>query len=126
MDTSEDLYGLKARRIGGHVSVSLPGDGCLWCYKILTEEKVKIENGGKGPTYIKGRDGQAQVISMNGVLASQACSDVLNLISYFGRQPASRRLAFNGLEGSLLQTIATRDPICSHHSELGIGDPVWA
>src|SRR5207245_2874741 len=97
MQEISDKYGIRAARIGGHVTVSLPGDDCLWCYGIITDKKLNLESQGKGPNYIVGMQGEAQVVTLNGVLASQACSEVLNLVTYFSRRPASKHLVFDGM-----------------------------
>src|SRR5262249_45748839 len=65
--------------IGGNVSTLLPGSHCLWCAGYLTQAKLDLETGGRDRSYLHSGPGAAQVVSFNGVLASQAVSEVLQL-----------------------------------------------
>ncbi len=125
--------------IGGNVITYVPGDFCLWCCGHLSREKLEEDRGGpKG--YVQGRADQAQVVSLNGVLASQAVNEALQLITGFsgnGINP-SDRLAdtdagthqgfkkLDGLRGVLDEWGSKRRPGCSScDQDLARGDPVW-
>lgn len=113
--------------IGGHVATFIPGGFCQWCLDFLTEAKLAGETGGRPRSYFQDTDKQAQVVSMNGVLASQAVSEVLQLLTGFA--PVDDEMAvkkFDGLEGTLKEwKVRPRNhcPICRR--VLGAGDVVW-
>jgi hypothetical protein len=113
-------------RIGGHVATAISGGPCLWCMGLLSEEKLAEEGGGRGAAYVTG-GGNAQVISFNGVLASAAVNEVLDLLTGFrerGETPA--RLVFNGMSNTLEECIPRANPACPVCSEqLGRGVPAW-
>lgn len=70
-----------ARRIigiGGQVFTSLPGGPCMQCAEIITDEQLA----GDREEYMAGAPEQ-QVISMNGILASQAVTAAINLLTDF-------------------------------------------
>ena len=115
------------RRISGQVYDLIPGAACLWCAQFLTEERLLRESGGLGPTYIQGQQGPAQVVSFNGVLASQAVSEVLHLITgYSERDRVPNALQFDGITGTVSPVILERRQNCHNcESELGRGDSTW-
>lgn len=121
-----DKTGIRAQRICGQVYDLLPGGPCLWCAQFLTEDRLSKESGGLGPSYVVGGR-QAQVVSLNGVLASQAVTEVLHIITGFsaGRN-IPNALQFDGVKGTLYPVLLRRIakcPVCDN--ELGKGDPVW-
>ena len=115
------------RRISGQVYDLIPGSACLWCAQYLTDERISRESGGLGPTYIQGQQGPAQVVSFNGVLASQAVSEVLHLITgYSERQRIPNALHFDGINGTVSPVVLESKRNCRNcENELGRGDPVW-
>ena len=84
---------------GGQIVTSLPGAACFWCMgflsdDLLTRERTRYANG----------DAQyeQQVISINGLLASQAVTNMLGLFAGFvGPSGVSRYLTYNALTQSL-------------------------
>lgn len=113
--------------IGGHVATLVPGHFCLWCIDALTRSKLDAETDGRPRSYIKGAAEQAQVVSMNGVLASQAVSEVLQLVT--GYAPIDPQLTFkkfDGLDGTLrkwaVKPRVTCDTCCH---VLAAGDALW-
>jgi hypothetical protein len=71
--------------IGGNVLTLLPGGFCMFCSGFLSEDDLAGEAGGGTRNYFRGSGGgQAQVVSLNGVLASQAVNEVLQLLTGFG------------------------------------------
>jgi hypothetical protein len=65
-----------AAAIGGQVFIGVPGAACMWCAGILSEQRLRDERDPEG--YVRGGGG-AQVVSLNGVLASQAVGAPLQL-----------------------------------------------
>lgn len=113
--------------IGGNVITAVPGQFCQWCIGFLTKDKLDAETGGRPRSYFEGADGQAQVVSMNGVLASQAVSEVLQLLTGFA--PVGDELVikkYDGLAGTLENWIVRPDGTCSLcATALGAGDLIW-
>lgn len=118
--------GYYAKRISGQVYDLLPGSACLWCAQYLTQERLSKETDGRGPAYVVGGQ-QAQVVSFNGVLASQAVTETLHLITGFAKgRNIPNALQFDGIKGTLMPCILKRRPICHMcNYELGRGDPIW-
>jgi hypothetical protein len=69
--------------IGGNVITLIPGGFCLWCCGFLSDEKLALELNGPNRGYFQGRAGEAQVVSFNGIVASQAANEVLQLLTGF-------------------------------------------
>jgi molybdopterin/thiamine biosynthesis adenylyltransferase len=116
-----------AIEIGGHVGTFIPGGFCKWCIGYLTKERLDGETGGRPKSYFKGADKQAQVVSMNGVLASQAVTEVLQLITGFRPDDDEMTIRkFDGIEGTLEKWIVKKNAACDVcRFMLGSGDPVW-
>jgi hypothetical protein len=117
----------RAQTISGQVYDLIPGAGCLWCAQFLTGDRLNAEWGGRGPTYISDGTEQAQVVSFNGVLASQAACEVLHLLTgYSARVKVPTALQYDGIQGTLSPVRIERNgacPVCSN--ELGRGDGLW-
>jgi hypothetical protein len=108
------------------VVTAIPGGPCMWCMGLLSWEKLEAESGGRGAAYVTG-GGNAQVISFNGVLASAAVSEVLDLLTDFrGRSGPLSRLVFNGRANTMEECIVQKDASCQVCAEqLGRGLPAW-
>jgi hypothetical protein len=115
--------------IHGNMFVGVPGGACLWCTEFLTQAKLDGETGGRGRSYVRDASGDKNVcvLSFNGVLASQAVSEVLQLLVGFapaGTQRTYRR--FDGFAGTLTECRVRRSPRCQLcNNVLALGDPVW-
>lgn len=125
--------------IGGNVITFIPGDFCLRCCEHLTPQKLEEDRGGpKG--YVQGRPAQAQVVSLNGLLASQAVNEALQLLTgYAGASihtgsrlssaAADTHRGFKKLDGvrsELTEWGSRRRPHCpSCNQDFARGDPVW-
>lgn len=113
--------------IGGHVATLIPGEYCQWCIEMLSEQKLKEESKGRPRSYMQGADAQAQVVSMNGALASQAATEVLQLLT--GYAPVDQQMTFkkyDGLEGTLCKWAVKQRPDCPLCCQtLASGDPIW-
>jgi molybdopterin/thiamine biosynthesis adenylyltransferase len=121
------VQGARAITIGGNVITAIPGHFCLWCIGFLSDDKLAAETGGRPPSYFVGTEKQAQVVSMNGVLASQAVNEVLQLLTGFAPVDDTFVIRkFNGLEGTLEAWTVKPRPDCPKCAgALGAGDVVW-
>jgi molybdopterin-synthase adenylyltransferase len=110
----------------GQVIVSLPEHPCLRCW-FLTDPLLAQERRERPPGYDQNPDaaGDPQVVSMNGVLASEACNCVLDLItSYSGGRRGAKMWQYEGRSGELvphdLPSHRADCPACAEQSQ---GDP---
>jgi hypothetical protein len=124
--------------IGGNVLVLIPGGFCMWCSGFLSDEKLREELEGKDRSYFQGKKGEAQVVSLNGVVASQAVTEALQLLTGFrgsSVDPAAvsleedlQRGAFklDGVRGTLLDWGARRRATCPNCAvRLSAGSALW-
>jgi hypothetical protein len=126
--------------IGGNVLTVIPGGFCMWCCGFLSKEKLAAELRGPDRSYFENRGGEAQVVSLNGLVASQAVTEVLQLFSGFagsglgartveldgqpGIQRGFRKL--DGVRGTLGDWGASRRPNCGFCQEiLAAGTLAW-
>jgi hypothetical protein len=126
--------------IGGNVLTLIPGGFCMWCSGFLSKEKLALELHGPDRNYFENLKGEAQVVSLNGLVASQAVTEVLQLLTGFGGtglragdltlnghvdiQRGFRKL--DGVRGTLEDWGASRRPGCSLcESTLGAGVVPW-
>jgi hypothetical protein len=126
--------------VAGNVVTFIPGSFCLWCCGFLTREKIEAEQNGPTRGYFEKNIQEAQVVSFNGVLASQAVTEVLQLLTGFRgiglreedlKMPGSSTLRgykkFDGVAGSVQEWGGIRRPDCPHCGNvLGAGDIVFA
>lgn len=110
----------------GQISVSLPGSPCQRCW-FLTDAVLEAERRDRPPGYDNNPDapGDPQVVSMNGVLASEACNCVLDLLTaYSGGRRGARMWQYEGRRGELTaHDLPPRRPDCPACAEEGHGDP---
>jgi hypothetical protein len=126
--------------IGGNVITLIPGGFCLWCCGFLSEEKLAQELNGPNRGYFQGRAGEAQVVSLNGVVASQAANEVLQLLTGFAGTGMRRTdvavepnsedqkgfKKLNGITGTLHEWGARRRTTCMHcNGALARGAITW-
>lgn len=111
----------------GQVIVTLPGDPCMRCW-FLTDALLAAERRDRPPGYDQNPNapGDPQVVSMNGVLASEACNSVLDLITgYSGGRRGSGIWRYEGRSGTLEPSeLPSARPGCPACAEQGRGDPV--
>jgi hypothetical protein len=114
-------------RIGGNVAPFIPGAACAWCVGLLSQGKLDQETGGRPRSYLEGMQAQAQVVNFNGLLASQAVSEVLQLLTGFAPPDVEDSIKkFDGIDGTLTKWVVKRNPNCSEcQNTLGAGDLVW-
>ena len=125
-DRKEEFPSIQA--ISGNVFTFSPGGACLWCAEFLTDEKLATETEGRGRPYLITPDNlDAFVLSFNGVLASQAVTEVLQVLIGFAPEEAlSVYKKYDGLTGKLCPWIVKKNPDCPKcKSLLGAGDPIW-
>jgi hypothetical protein len=124
--------------ISGNVLSFIPGSFCMWCSGFLSDEKLMEEQNGPTRGYFEKNNQEAQVISFNGLVASQAVTEVLQLLTGFrgaGLRKADLEVPgsgvlrgykkFDGVAGSLTEWGAIRRPNCPHCKEtLAAGDVI--
>jgi len=110
----------------GQIIVSLPGQPCLRCF-FVTDAVLERERRERPPGYDENPDapGDPQVVSMNGVLASEACNCVLDLVTgYSGGRRGARQWQYDGRAGQLVpHDLPSARPGCEACAEEGKGDP---
>ena len=130
--------------IAGNVFTYRPGAPCMWCTGFLSQEKLAEDRGHPDRAYATtsvGRPAEAQVVSMNGVLASQAVNEALQLLAGFagtgitipsitkphdegGALVGYRKL--DGITGTLDEWGLQPQPNCQHcNDDLARGQLVW-
>lgn len=112
----------------------------MWCSGFLSKEKLDAELNGPNRSYFANRGGEAQVVSLNGLVASQAVTEVLQLLTGFGQSGLRRRdvaldgqpnlqrgfRKLNGVRGTLDDWGAIRRSDCSFCSSMvGAGTVSW-
>lgn len=89
-------------RVSGRVTVLLPDGACLRCLGILDPEKVKDEiEEGQRLSYLGAEEAPSPaVVSLNGVIASLAVTEFLQLVTNFARRQGERVYwVYDGLKG---------------------------
>ena len=105
--------------VGGQVVTSVPNGPCLRCAGIITDENLARDR----EEYAAGPPEQ-QVISMNGLLASQAVTIALALLTGFTTSHSlAPHLLYDGLEHSLRTNTYLPDFPCPHYP---LQDAGWA
>ncbi len=124
IDMGMDVHELEDEfAIGGQTVLSMPGQPCLWCMGILSDERLAEEARNYGAA-----GGKPQVVWPNGVLASLAVGLIVQLVSPWMRVPmTSAYLEFDGnrhqvATSNRLKAIAGRP--CSHYLASDVGDPL--
>jgi molybdopterin-synthase adenylyltransferase len=138
MDLGVELQSTGA--MGGRVAWLAPGGACLWCMGVLDAERVRVEqlspelrSDEEARGYIQDLDEPAPaVVSINGVVASLAVTEVLARFTGFaGRDTRSTLLLYRLVDGVVRRTSPPSRPscpTCSSSGILGVGDlatPPW-
>jgi molybdopterin-synthase adenylyltransferase len=126
--------------IGGRVAWLGPGAACLWCLNILNAERVRVEQlprvlaeAEQARGYIQGVDEPAPaVVSINGVVASLAVTELLARVTGFaGSDARPNLLLYRAADGVVRRTSPSSKSTCvtcSVSGQLGAGDlasPPW-
>ncbi|MBA5867553.1 MAG: hypothetical protein GDA67_12755 [Nitrospira sp. CR1.3] len=123
----EDKQEPRVRAIGGNVQTLIPGGFCMWCADFLSQEKLDAETGRRSRSYFDKGAAQAQVVSFNALLAGQAASEVLQLVTGFSLnddRPLFKK--YNGFDGTLEGWKVLKNPLCTFcQNELSAGDALW-
>jgi hypothetical protein len=113
----------------------VPGNFCLLCCGFLSSAKIEAEQNGPTRGYFEKQKQEAQVVGFNGILASQAVTEALQLITGFrgiGLRESDLRLPnaqaaggykkFDGAAGSLQEWGGVPRPDCPHcENSVGAG-----
>jgi molybdopterin/thiamine biosynthesis adenylyltransferase len=111
----------------GQLIVSVPDSACLRCGPLLSDEVLRFEQTERPPGYDRSAysAGEPQVVSMNGVLASEAANSALDLVTGYARgKRGARWWLYDGCLGSMTPAEpAARRTDCPACAEQGHGDP---
>jgi molybdopterin/thiamine biosynthesis adenylyltransferase len=114
------------RRAHGHVTVVTPDSACNRCF-LVTDARLEREREERPAGYDRNPEaGDPQVVSMNGTLASEAVSAVLDLVTgYSGSKRCPGWWVYNGRTGSMERfDLPAPRPGCPNCAESGQADPV--
>lgn len=107
------------RSIGGQIVTSLPGGPCLRCVEVVTDAGIIADR----EEYVVGAPAQ-QVISMNGLLASQAVNNALVLLTHYANPfKVPPIIRFDGLLHRMQPDAEEAEDGCTHYAVDGSG---WA
>lgn len=120
---------------GGRVSWLYPGSACLWCLDILDAERIRVEQLPEATRqdevrhgYVQGLDEPAPaVVSINGVIASLAVTELLARVTGFAGESQDRpdHLLYRMRDGVVRRTSSTPKPeclVCGKEGVQGAGD----
>lgn len=123
IETSDDGRLVSA---SGQVVVVVPDSPCLRCGPLLSDAVLAREGAERPPGYDLNPDalGDPQVVSMNGVLASEAANCALDMVTGFsGGSRGAAWWIYDGLAGSLERCEhPSRRPACPACGEQGHAD----
>jgi molybdopterin/thiamine biosynthesis adenylyltransferase len=104
--------------IVGHTARILPDGACLECEGLTSPGLREAELDGHGVPYWEREDniGVPQIMSINGLLASAAVTEVLRLIAGLSEDHQSRHWRYEALEGELY----AREPVSSRCAVCGL------
>jgi len=110
--------------VAGQVILSSPGNPCLRCCGIVTDERLAQEAGKYGAA-----GGQPQVVWPNAILASTAVGFVVQILTpWHHKVTAFAYLVYDGNKGTITPSpraaiLATQ--VCAHHPPDETGDPLF-
>jgi molybdopterin/thiamine biosynthesis adenylyltransferase len=125
--------------MGGRLTWLLPGEACLWCRGVLDPDRVRIEQLPQGLRQVEHERGyvsdvdikQPAVVSINGVIASLATTEILAYATGFIGSDRPVMLVYRLQDGTVRRVAGTRRPKCPTCSEAGtfaagdLADPPW-
>ncbi len=110
--------------VSGQVVLSTPGEPCLRCLQLVTEERLEAEAQRYGVA-----GSRPQVVWPNGLLASTAVGLVVQLITPWMRDPPrSAYLAYDANLGVIAPSdrlARRRGKPCPHYPANAVGDPMF-
>jgi molybdopterin/thiamine biosynthesis adenylyltransferase len=126
LDVGMDVHKVgDAYCIAGQVILSCPGELCLRCLGVITEDRLKREAEHYGAA-----GGRPQVVWPNGILASAAVGLFVQLVTPWHQKPiATAYLEYDGNAHTMVQSprlTFMSGRVCAHFTELdNLGDPFW-
>lgn len=118
------LPGTGQSLVSGQVVLSMPGEPCLRCLQLVTDERLKAEAQRYGAA-----GSRPQVVWPNGLLASTAVGLVVQLLTPWMTEPP--RTAYFAYDANL-GTVAPSDRLvrrrgkpCLHYPAKAVGDPMF-
>lgn len=116
--------------MGGRVAIAGPESGCLWCMGVIDERRLRAEQSSPGLRdaeralgYVPDLDvPEPSVVSINGVIASIAVTEVLDRLVHFRQQsvPPASMLNYRLADGTV-RRVAAQSGRCSFCSGTNIG-----
>ncbi|MBA3904571.1 ThiF family adenylyltransferase [Methylocystis sp. H62] len=110
--------------VSGQVVLSMPGEPCLRCLQLVTDERLKAEAQRYGVA-----GSRPQVVWPNGVLASTAVGLVVQLVSpWMGDPPRSAYFAYDANLGTVVPSdrlTRRHGKACPHYPARAVGDPMF-
>ena len=119
--------------MGGRVTIAGPDTGCLWCTGVIDEQRLRAEQSPPALREAQRALGyvpdpevpEPSVVSINGVVASLAVTEVLDRLVHFrtvGAAPAS--MLIYRLSDGTVRRVAAQSGRCSFcsGSNVGAGD----
>lgn len=116
--------------MGGRVTIAGPGDNCLWCIGVINEERLRAE---QLPSHLRAAQQQLgyvpdldvpapAVVSINGVVASLAVSEILDRLVHLrdGTQPRPSMLLYRLTDGTV-RRVGPRSGGCAFCTGAGVG-----
>lgn len=126
IDIGMDVFdlGKSGFLIAGQVILSTPGNPCLRCCGLITDDRLQRE------AEIYGAAGsRPQVVWPNGVLASTAVGLAVQVVTpWFAKPPAFTYLEYDGNRGTVsvsARVASLAGKSCSHHPPDETGDPLF-
>ena len=126
IDIGMDVHEVgEAYAVAGQVVLSSPGELCLRCLGIITDESLKREAEQYGAA-----GGKPQVVWPNGILASTAVALFMQLITPWHQASiATAYLEYDGNSHTVRESprlTHMRGSNCAHFASLdNLGDPFW-
>jgi len=124
VDIGMDVHKLGTRYlISGQVAISIPGEPCLWCMGLLTEELLTQE----AERYGEAGD-RPQVIWPNGILASTAIGLFIQLLTPWHDERLPILVEYDGNNHTVLPSnklAFLADKKCLHYKDSDVGDPFF-
>ena len=110
--------------VSGQVVLSMPGEPCLRCLQLVTDERLKAEAQRYGVA-----GGRPQVVWPNGLLASTAVGLVVQLLTpWMADPPRSAYFAYDANLGTIAPSdrlARRRGKPCPHYPTKAVGNPMF-
>lgn len=118
------LPGAGQSLVSGQVVLSMPGEPCLRCLQLVTDERLKVEAQRYGVA-----GSRPQVVWPNGLMASTAAGLVVQLLTpWMSDPPRSAYFAYDANLGTVAPSdrlARRRGKPCPHYPAKEVGDPMF-